>query len=109
MILGLIIIVSFEGSLPAAALSRRTVDAAESIDGPFVPSSKEYVSTLNAQKNLRCSEALYEKLPRLHQPLLAPLRVRNNADHHQHPGHAGEQQPNFRQSFFSRPTRNKWQ
>src|ERR1700722_12403748 len=47
------------------------------------------------QKKSLLSEALYEKLPRLHQPLLAPLRVRNNPDHHQHPRHAGEQQPNL--------------
>src|SRR5262245_23328436 len=53
---------------------------------------KEYDHTLWGQKNLVLSEALYEKVPRLHQPLLTLLRVRSNTGHHQHPRHTGEQQ-----------------
>src|SRR5215469_7289224 len=60
-------------------------------------------------KKLLFSEALYEKVPRLHQHLLSPFRVRSNAGHHQHPRHTGEQQPTVLQLFFSRLTRNKWQ
>src|SRR5215469_12291299 len=60
-------------------------------------------------KKLLFSEALYEKVPRLHQHLLSPFRVRSNAGHHQHARHTGEQQPAVLQLFFSRRTRNKWQ
>src|SRR5215469_7466129 len=72
------------------------------------PSHKEYCRTLYDEKNLLLSESLCEKLPRFDQSLFARLRVRNDADHHQHTRHAGKQQPNLRQSFFSRFTRNKW-
>src|SRR5215469_15283980 len=43
------------------------------------------------KKKLLFSEALYEKVPRLDQNQLTPLRVRTNAGHHQHSRHAGEQ------------------
>src|ERR1700681_2917358 len=70
---------------------------------------KEYDRTLRGQKILLFREALYKEVPRLHQPLLTPLRGRSDAGHHQHPRHTGEQQPTLRQFFFSRLTRNKWQ
>src|SRR5215471_18634493 len=73
------------------------------------PYPKEYGRTLLVSKKLLFSEALYEKVPRLHQHLLSPFRVRSNAGHHQHARHTGEQQPAVLQLFFSRRTRNKWQ
>src|SRR6516165_1563038 len=60
------------------------------------------------RKKLLFHEALYEEVPCLHQQLLTLVRIGNNADHHQHPRHAGDQQSSFRQFFFSRLTRKKW-
>src|SRR6476646_5075836 len=70
---------------------------------------KEYGRTLFGQKNLIFSEALYEKVPRLHQHLLTPLGGQGHPDRSQHPSHTGEQQLKLRHFFFSRLTRNKWQ
>jgi hypothetical protein len=60
-------------------------------------------------KKLLFSEALYEKVPRLHQHLLTPLGGQGHPDRSQHPSHTGEQQLKLRHFFFSRLTRNKWQ
>src|SRR5271165_1728785 len=60
-------------------------------------------------KKLLFSEALYEKVPRLHQDLLTPLGGQGHPDRSQHPSHTGEQQLKLRHFFFSRLTRNKWQ
>ena len=54
------------------------------------------------------SEALYKEVPRLLQHLLTPLGGRSQPSRRQHPRHAGEQQPQLRQFFFSRLTGNKW-
>src|SRR6516165_9990124 len=50
-----------------------------------------FIGFSSRQKKLLFSEALYEKVPRLDQNQLTPLRVRTNAGHHQHSRHAGEQ------------------
>src|SRR4029077_13001916 len=52
-------------------------------------------------KKLLLSEALDEKVSRVHQNLLTPLRVRTDAGHHQHSRHAREQQSDFRLFFYS--------
>src|SRR5947209_3692259 len=61
----------------------------------------EYARTLYRQKNLLFSEALYKKVPRLHQYLLTPLRGGSNPGHHQHPRHTGEQHAELRHFLFS--------
>src|SRR5579864_8238606 len=72
--------------------------------------SKEYDCTLYGQKKLLLfSEAVYEKVPRLHQHLLTLFRRQGHSDTSQHPGHTREQQLKLRQLFFSRRTRYKWQ
>src|SRR5579859_2676942 len=48
-------------------------------------------------KKIVSSEALNEKVPRLRQPLLPLFRIGNDAGHHQHARHTGEQQPALRQ------------
>src|SRR6266478_8624437 len=60
-------------------------------------------------KKLLLSEALYKKVPRLHQHLLTPLGGQGHPDRSQHPSHTGEQQLELRHFFFSRLTRNKRQ
>jgi hypothetical protein len=56
-----------------------------------------------------CREGFCKEVPRLLQQLLTLLRRRSQPGSHQHPGHAGEQQPQLRQFFFSRLAGNKWQ
>jgi hypothetical protein len=56
-------------------------------------------------KNLLLSEALYKKVPRLHQRLLTPLRRQGHPDRSQHPSHTGEQELKLRHFFVSRLTR----
>jgi hypothetical protein len=66
-------------------------------------------TVLLLDKKLLFSEALYEKVPRLHQHLLTTLRGRGHPGRSQHSSHTGEQQVKLRHFFFSRLTRNKWQ
>jgi hypothetical protein len=61
------------------------------------------------KKILPFSEAVYEKVPRLHQHLLTLLGRQGHSNAGQHPSHTGEQQLKLHDLFFSRTTRHKRQ